>query len=100
MNRIRLLAIAMALACALPAIAQETATAPPRHLPTVDEVAINCQCKIAVGLLQLSEKGTANLFHITISTQEMDTPNDSKNSGGRPKPSSCHPLISIPRRLT
>jgi len=37
MNRIRLLAIGMALAFALPAIAQESATAPVHHIPTVDE---------------------------------------------------------------
>jgi len=37
MNRIRLLAIAMALAFALPAIAQESATPPARQLPTVDQ---------------------------------------------------------------
>jgi Spy/CpxP family protein refolding chaperone len=37
MNRIRLLAIATALAFALPAIAQGSATEPARHLPTVDQ---------------------------------------------------------------
>ena len=37
MNRIRLFAVVMALAFALPAIAQQSATAPARHLPTVDQ---------------------------------------------------------------
>jgi len=37
MNRIRLLAIGVALAFALPAIAQESATASAQHMPTVDQ---------------------------------------------------------------
>jgi Spy/CpxP family protein refolding chaperone len=37
MNRNRLLAIATALALALPAIAQESAIPPAHHLPTVDQ---------------------------------------------------------------
>jgi Spy/CpxP family protein refolding chaperone len=36
MNRLRLLVVATALVFALPAIAQESAAAPPHHLPTVD----------------------------------------------------------------
>ena len=37
MNRIRLLAIGMALAFAIPAVAQESATAPVQHMPTVGQ---------------------------------------------------------------
>ena len=37
MNRIRLLVVATVLGFALPAIAQQSAPAPPHHLPTVDE---------------------------------------------------------------
>lgn len=37
MNRIRLLAAGMALAFALPSIAQQSATPPAQHLPTVDQ---------------------------------------------------------------
>jgi len=37
MNRIRLMVVAIALVFALPTIAQESASAPAQHLPTVDQ---------------------------------------------------------------
>ncbi len=37
MNRIRLLAVGIVFAVAFPAIAQEPATAPVQHIPTVDQ---------------------------------------------------------------